>query len=232
MARYSFNALTGGQVGAVDAVSHTLLTVGEDTAAAVIPGGQVYFYEVIATTDPESSPTLIRPDSGGEVGWQLVEVYGAGGPGADQNYVSDADLIVIGNTSGANSGDQDLSSLATKAACSISGFYDTSVAYAPANGATVTHDYTTGNSLVITAPSTGTFTIAITNAPAQLAVLGTPGKAPGLTVWVITGATVPTMSVPQHAVTIPLIASKKNLFTLLSNDGVNWDLVDGGDKAL
>lgn len=34
---------------------------------------------------------------------------------ADENYVSDAQLVVIGNTSGTNTGDQDLSSLAPKA---------------------------------------------------------------------------------------------------------------------
>lgn len=35
--------------------------------------------------------------------------------GADDNYVTNAEKIVIGNTSGANTGDQDLSGLATKA---------------------------------------------------------------------------------------------------------------------
>lgn len=87
--RYSFNALTGGARGAVDEVSHTLLTPGQDTAAAVIPGGQVYFYEVIATTDPENSPALIRPDSGGDIGWQLVSVYGAGGSVPEPTAASD-----------------------------------------------------------------------------------------------------------------------------------------------
>lgn len=76
--RYACNALTGvGQ--ALDGIHHTLLAVG-DTAHVIVPGGNAYDYAVIATTDPEASPTLIRPDSGGDLGWQLVEVYGSAGP--------------------------------------------------------------------------------------------------------------------------------------------------------
>lgn len=41
--------------------------------------------------------------------------------GADDNYVTDAEKIVIGNTSGTNTGDQDLSALAPKASPTFTG---------------------------------------------------------------------------------------------------------------
>lgn len=107
----------------------------------------------------------------------------------------------------------------------IAGFHDTSVTYSPANGDTVTHDYRLGNTLVINAPLTGTFTLAISNAPA----LAT--NALGLSVCVITGATVPTMSLPTGAVTFVLTASKDNVFTLTSFNKagvIKWNVGNAG----
>lgn len=77
--RWAASALTGGEAGALDAINGSLLSVG-DTANVIVPGGKAYHYALISSSDAESVPDIIAPDTNGTgKRWQLVEVYVAGG---------------------------------------------------------------------------------------------------------------------------------------------------------
>jgi hypothetical protein len=71
-------ALTGGGVGALDAIDGSGLTAG-DAAMVVTTSSVVYFYCLVDDSASESSPTVIRPDTNaGTHSWHMVSVYAAG----------------------------------------------------------------------------------------------------------------------------------------------------------
>ena len=110
-------------------------TVLKGTGTGASAFGQVEIDELSATGTPSSS-TFLRGDNtwaapagggGGDLlaannlsdvadaATSLSNLGGEPVKGADDNYVTDAEKVVIGNTSGTNTGDQDISGIATNA---------------------------------------------------------------------------------------------------------------------
>lgn len=93
-----------------------------DTEDTSVNGGEIVFVENEGATDNNwMSLNTIRTWLGSTFAAAL---------GADDNYVTDAEKAVIGNTSGTNSGDQDLSTLKTKQPSTLNLTTDTSVSEA------------------------------------------------------------------------------------------------------
>lgn len=71
---FSLTGLTGGIAGKLDFVATTMLDVGITLGVAI--SGVMYFYQLTAGTQAESSPTYIRPDdyaaSTNEKYWTLL----------------------------------------------------------------------------------------------------------------------------------------------------------------
>ena len=116
-------------------VTETVTTVDIVTAAVQGPAGLSPTAQVIGdlvnTLDEKPTPVAadmlsVMDSEAGNI-WKRIswtnfkaalatyfDTLYAAALGADDNYVTDAEKVVIGNTSGTNSGDQDLSALATK----------------------------------------------------------------------------------------------------------------------
>ena len=69
--------LTGGAAGALDGIPTVDLEVG--VAGMVVVADEVYFFQLQAGTDAESSPDTIRPDdyatTTNERVWKRLEIY-------------------------------------------------------------------------------------------------------------------------------------------------------------
>lgn len=111
--KWACTGLTGGAAGALDALDITAASTpnaqniveGDSAEVKTISGTVVNTYSYIfdaSGTDAESSPDVIRPDDYSTAGvWRLTSPVLA----SDDNYVTDAEKTVLGNTSGTNTGD-------------------------------------------------------------------------------------------------------------------------------
>lgn len=82
---------------------NTYITVEETIGAAITVSSSVTTIEVANVTVFENDNYLLKTEA--STTYEPIK-------GSDDNYVTDAEKVIIGNTSGTNTGDQDLSAYA------------------------------------------------------------------------------------------------------------------------
>lgn len=164
----------------VGASTPTDATVLKGTGTGTSAFGKVEIDEMSATGTPSSS-TFLRGDNtwaapagggGGDLlaannlsdvadaATALSNIGGEPLKGADDNYVTDPEKVVIGNTSGTNTGDQDISGIATNAAAittlqSEQTAQDTAIALNTAKVTNATHTGDATGDTVLTLAASG-----------------------------------------------------------------------------
>ncbi len=114
-------------VDAETPITSAILLKGDDVSFKKIGSDPIWFMQVNRIGSGGGAVDSVN----GQTGVVVLDAADVGAEptkGADDNYVTDAQLIVIGNTSGTNTGDQDLSNLVVKNTA-ITGATKTKITY-------------------------------------------------------------------------------------------------------